>query len=299
MAHREEAVAGRAGLCQVRSVRPPDYLAKLAKHDARKNMHWDGARGVLRVDTPQALMQAVGYLKYARARDGMVLFRGQNRLFDSMRPTLYRGLSKEQARRDRVQALIAYVQAVRDAGAFLGHTPDHAHEPILQHYGIRTRWLDLVDNAWSALWFACHDAFVTGHRGQYLHYEPSRAQMAYIILLQAGPAVPDPSRQGSMTTEKAELLDLRMAAPSTYLRPHSQHAFLGRTLTKGMDLSSWVVGIIGVWMHQAREWLGRTPTGETCFFFPSPYYDGGYSKLLKLAPESDHHVLGSLQHVGA
>ncbi|GAA0468199.1 hypothetical protein Ade02nite_79030 [Paractinoplanes deccanensis] len=34
--------------------------------------------------------------------------------------------------------------------------PRYAAEPLLQHYGIRTRWLDLVGNIWSALWFACH-----------------------------------------------------------------------------------------------------------------------------------------------
>lgn len=280
-------------------MKPPDHLAKLAKHDAKKNMHWDEAQGTLRVDTPQALIQAVGYLKYARAQDGMVLFRGQNQLYDSMRPSLYRGIAKEQARRDREQALAEYIEAVRGKDAFLKNTPEFAHEAILQHYGIRTRWLDLVDNAWSALWFACHDAFVTGHRGQYLHYEPSRAHVAYIVLLQAGAETLQPDRPGYMTTAKGEFIDLRRAAPSNYLRPHAQHAYLARSTTREMDLSAWIVGVISVPMEHACEWLGRTPLGETRYFFPSPYYDGGYEKLLKLAPESNHQVLGSLQHVGA
>jgi len=32
-------------------------------------------------------------------------------------------------------------------------------EPILQHYGINTRWIDLVDNIWIALWFATHTLY--------------------------------------------------------------------------------------------------------------------------------------------
>jgi FRG domain-containing protein len=276
-----------------------DHLAKLAKHDAKKNMHWDPEKGALRVDTPQALIQAVGYLKYARRHEGLVLFRGQNQLYGTMRPALYRGLRKEQARQAREKELEAYVEQVRAAGAFLENTPPYAHEAILQHYGIRTRWLDLVDNAWSALWFACHDAFVTGHRGQYLHYEPSRAQEAYIILIQAGQEVPDPARPGCLATGRAELIDLRRAAPSNYLRPHAQHAYLARSTGAEMEMSEWVVGIIAVSMAQAREWTIRGPLSEARFFFPSPYYDGGYEKLLKLAPESNHQALGSLHHVGA
>jgi len=276
-----------------------DHLAKLAKHDAKKNMSWDPARGALRVETPQALIQAVGYLKYARRQEGIVLFRGQNRLYDSMRPALYRGLKREQARQAREKELQQYVEQVRAKGAFLENTPEYAHEAILQHYGIWTRWLDLVDNAWSALWFACHDAFVTGHRNQYLHYEPSRAPSAYILVLQAGPEALDPARPGFMTTAKAELLDLRRAAPSNYLRPHAQHAYLARSTGADMEMASWVIGIIEVHMHQAREWIIRGPLSDTRFFFPSPYYDGGYEKLLKLAPESDHRMLGSLHHVGA
>lgn len=102
-----------------------------------------------------------------------------------------------------------------------------------------------------------------------------------------------------MTTGQAELIDLRRAAPSNYLRPHAQHAYLARVKGPEMEMSSWVVGIIAVSMQLAREWIIRGPLSDTRFFFPSPYYDGGYEKLLKLAPESNHQMVGSLHHVGA
>ena len=31
-------------------------------------------------------------------------------------------------------------------------------EPLIQHYGVKTPYIDLVDNIWVALWFALHQA---------------------------------------------------------------------------------------------------------------------------------------------
>ena len=62
-------------------------------------------------------------------------------------------------------------------------------EPLLQHYGIQTTWLDLVDNIWIALWFSCYKATSTG---RYLSFEKrlkrkegKSQRYAYIILISA------------------------------------------------------------------------------------------------------------------
>ncbi|WP_420914265.1 FRG domain-containing protein [Comamonas aquatica] len=40
----------------------------------------------------------------------------------------------------------------------------------MQHYGLNTTWIDIVDNIWVALWFACHEARCTKD-GKFIHYQ--------------------------------------------------------------------------------------------------------------------------------
>lgn len=97
-----------------------------------------------------------------------------------------------------------------------GSTPDYAKEPLLQHYGIHTRWLDLIDNVWIGLWFACHRAVTIGAKSEYLHFEKRSIASdsnpyAYVLLIQTGPVSPDPMKPGLSVSKSARLIDLRVA----------------------------------------------------------------------------------------
>lgn len=223
---------------------------------------WDNGTGTLEVQTPHRLIQAVGYLKYAGNQMGGVYFRGQNKPYPKILPSLYRnGSGSPKGKNKRETALSDFKNQARTKEAILRGTPDYTWEPLLQHYGIRTRWLDLVDNIWTALWFACHTAHPTGNLKEYIHFSPSQEEYGYIILMQTGIERPVEDRPGLWRSDSAEIIDLRRAAPSIFLRPHAQHGILIRRIAypdvPSVDLSDLVVGRIRVKSEMARSWLGQ------------------------------------------
>jgi hypothetical protein len=269
------------------------------KSPLKKLTHPDGhfvsalqTSGVFHVTSPHAFMQACGYLKFIFGKESpcRILYRGQANLYKSVHPTLYRDVRSQDLKSKRDQLLKAYVLL---AQTNLSDVPTHAQEPLLQHYGIKTRWLDVVDNAWVALWFACHEAKVSGSSEKFLRFDKRGASKgkpyAYVILLRADEALPDPKKPGLIETQRTALIDLRVATPSIFIRPHSQHALLMRR-SKGLDhhntdYSDLVVGIIRIDLEQALTWLGEGTLLATKSLFPPPHYDYGYRRLLDaLAP---------------
>ena len=270
---------------------------------------WDSATGLFEVSSMHALIQASGYLKYAHGQEGFVYFRGQPKAFPSMLPALYRSADPDKAilartLRKRDHAISAYAKLCRSEGVFSSSMPDFACEGILQHYGVATAWLDLVDNIWTALWFACNSVCAVSGAGEdYFHYEPRSRRFpspvilepcdyAYVVVLKSGHVEPVEGCPGRYIGRDAEVVDLRIAAPSTYLRPHAQHGVVMRgrgnddadNAIPG-DLSSLVVGTIRIEIGLALDWLGRGDLLTTRNLFPPPTIDLGYRELLERSPE--------------
>lgn len=119
---------------------------------------------LLHAYSPAGLIQAVGYLKYRLGEKNYgLVFRGQSDLYGkNLRPALYRGIKRIQSTTSCNEYLNnIIINAERDFGETLGQhfkiKPQFVN-PLLQHYGIKTEWLDVVDNIWIALWFACYEA---------------------------------------------------------------------------------------------------------------------------------------------
>lgn len=185
-------------------------------------------------------------------------------------------------------------------------------EPLLQHYGVRTTWIDLVDNVWVALWFACHRARAIGKAGKYLFFdkrlprrEDAGKSFAYIVLV-ATDAVDNSLVPGLWQGPTSELVDLRVGTPSYFVRPHAQHGVLFR-LRRGPEphethYQSAVAGVIRVDLADALDWLGEGRLLDIHALFPPPYYDLSYRILLEdlsddsIAPDA---LLGGVHHVGA
>lgn len=262
---------------------------------------WDDKEYVYHVKTAHAFSQISGYLKYTRQKNGPVFYRGQAKLYSEMKPSLFRSVKTWSATHRCIERINIYIKASKKSGSFLNNTPDYANEPILQHYGIKTRWIDLVDNAWVALWFACHTTQSTGRGDEFIHFLPRKEGNAYIVLMQPGAERRDTKRPGVWITRKAEVIDLRRAAPSIYLRPHSQHGLLMKrsSITEVSDalMNEFIVGVIRVSVCDAFEWLGGSMM-SVHYLFPPPVYDHGYRLLLDKAPKGNKTV-GEIQHIGA
>lgn len=171
----------------------------------------------------------------------------------------------------------------------MSQTPRAAVEPILQHYGLATRWLDVVDNIWVALWFACH-RYVGD--GRFAHHERrSTAQepngMAYVSILATGTLEATPTA-GCWEGPACRLIDLRQAAPSIYLRPHAQHGLLvsppNPLLPGRADLGPLHRLTIQVPLGDALDWLGDGTMLRPFTLFPPATIDHGYRRLLEFAP---------------
>ena len=267
---------------------------------------WDNETAFFLIETPHALSQLAGYVKYCLSSDGPVFFRGQTSHYPTMYPSLFSPMKKSKQRLSpgtcihRVTLSRNFIKE-ECQDAFLTNTPQEAQEAILQHYGLKTRWLDLVDNVWSALWFATHTAH-TLKNDKYVHYEQNKEKFSYIYMLQFGKPEREVINGIHITGKGMQIADLRIAAPSTYLRPHSQHGVLAMRQDlrtgDGADYSDCVALVMQIDTEKALSWLGHSILVQDSFMFPSPKYDQGYQIFLEkqLLPPS---ILGCVSHIGA
>lgn len=266
---------------------------------------------ILHAGTPHGLIQAAGYIKHNVAQKGIygVYFRGQRCIYDAFQPTLYRGLTKKKSCSFRNQEIGKLLKRIRDENDVLKDVDEYTLEPLLQHYGFKTRWIDVVDNIWIALWFACHRARAWGKLDEYLHFErrepmkeEEKDRYAFIFLISCSHNKAKAYEPGKSGNRHSELIDLRYSVPSYFVRPHSQHGLLIRKKDEqygtDLDFGDLIEGIIRVDLADALRWLGDGRTFDVHSLFPPPSYDTGYQQLLKLRDHGNEYV-GAIHHIGA
>lgn len=277
---------------------------------------------VYEADTIHGLNQLIGYVKYKCREYGDVLYRGQARLYPSLIPALLRPFKQKNAvirtpSIKRVQALGTLISTVmstpikgrrnksvaRDLNVDASIDPYARYkvEGILQHYGVPTKCIDLVDNHWIALWMGLNNCIETKiSQSRYFHYKereipllPMQVQREYseedlyqYILLLAMPRA-DKQSSGVFESDETIVIDLRKALPSTFLRPHAQHGIVALKKVvfpcsvNDYDMSGYVVCIIRIRIDIAKHWLGEGTLLSQENLFPAPSNDTGYYKLLQ------------------
>ena len=267
-------------------------LSKLTHASGKHVIDTDSGLEVFEAPTSHALIQAAGYLKYilARSTNQGVFFRGQAKLYNTLSPSLFRNIKDGSSLVRRRKLVSDLLTKIEDEKTAMRAVAPECREPLLQHYGIRTTWIDVVDNIWIALWFACHQARSTGWPEEYLHFEKripnfrDSDEFAYILLLASAYFNPIQGIQGYYRDKRSETIDLRVAVPSQFVRPHAQHGILVRRLSQtGQPVSNNIpllVGIIRVHLSAALDWLGTATTLTSHSLFPPAYYDYGYRELL-------------------
>lgn len=238
------------------------------------------------------LIQFVGYCKYTNANGYNVYMRGQTGLYDgAMIPSLYRGQKNVTSTglnfRKRLNKSIKELDILKNYDK-------RVVEPMLQHYGIKTSNIDLVDNIWVALWFGLHTAksVISGGR-ENLYYSNSEEEYAYLIMM-ATDALNEKAR-GVYEGETTRLVDLRKAVPSYFVRTHAQHALMLKKKERNIDClsnedidySDLIVGIARIPVSIGLEWLGNNKLLSVGNLFPSAYFDYGYRKMMDQYPLFD------------
>lgn len=248
----------------------------------------------------------LGHAKFINNQYGSILFRGQTKIYPSFQPSAYRNasvcvadsqveemikvLSDDKGKDDNPTLTVnTFIKAdkTRKGKAII--------EAILQHYGFGTRFMDVVDNQWVALWFAshrrmCDNEFCPDYSNckkcyESMRYMESTAEYSYIYLI----GVPDEKGQynqkGIVQSSKHCLVDIRRACPSTILRPHMQHgmvvSFYDDNCNFKKSYAEQIIAIIRIKTQTCLEWLRGDKTLTANALFPCPAHDGMYEMILE------------------
>lgn len=232
---------------------------------------YNGRIELLHLNEPADLIRAIGKLHYLCAKEGYrVLFRGQTNLYSgSLLPSLFRDGSNASSQAEvhkREDALESYLRTAWKVEKREKYTDNSCLEPLLQHYGLRTRWLDVVDTIWPALWFATHT--ISFDSSELVSAAPSESEFAYIICLSFKPSPGVQVVKSSVIQgEDCHFVDLRTAVNSVFVRPHCQHGCLIRG-TSGHDYWPLVQDVIRIPTRPALKWLGDGGMLRQSFMFP-------------------------------
>lgn len=273
---------------------------------------------LIHVNDPNALIQTIGYLKFAADGQSSVFYRGETIHWSSLKPSGFRAKSPAGMISFSTQ-MYQYIDEVFDGTCgcrrvhgkpacrstwpcpdiassvrgLVGKTPRAIVEPLLQQYGLRSRWLDLVDNIWIALWFGCHNLITDGTQQYAHHVRRSTASepdgFAYVRVVDAG-ELESTNVAGVFLSTATKVVDLRRALPSVYVRPHAQHGLLLASRDWGPqaepDLCHRCVATVRIHLHDALEWLGGGLFTTPYVLFPPPTRDEGYRRLIDYAPKA-------------
>lgn len=212
-----------------------------------------GVIPVYSIKSYHSLTQFIGYGKYINNQWGNVYLRGQTSLYNGcLSPSLLRRkIISGESQLVKEKAEAATSNTVKFSNININHRfSEYKHqineslngtqhftgwnkdiiEPLLQHYGIKTHWIDIVDNIGVALWFALHKTSSTIADGrEYIHmFENDDDEYGYVLLIGCDAQDNNPYQAGVYKSTSTIRVDLRKAVPSFFLRPHAQHALMLR-----------------------------------------------------------------------
>ena len=240
------------------------------------------------LEDPMILARFAGHLKYnlGQPLNGYQVFmRGQSKDYPRMQPSISRNIggpeNNIQVHYKAYEELVSEIRKAKDLKRFRGKIGG----AILQHYGIRTPWLDLVDNLFIALWFACHER---SKSEPFQYIAKSIGEFGWIYFLRLEDPMDKESiidNQGIVIGTNSMWCDLRISQTSLSLRAHTQHGiFASRSniANYSFDLGDFVVATVKFPVtSEFKSILKEFIPFSTSYLFPSPYYDNTYKILRK------------------
>jgi|AntAceMinimDraft_8_1070364.scaffolds.fasta_scaffold01255_11 hypothetical protein len=224
---------------------------------------------VLLVRFAALLMQSI----WSGESTGSVYSHGQTAHYGRMPPSIFRNAAPGTVERLRA-AEMALAKTVREAfhqKRFL--RPDLP--ALLQHYGLKTTWLDVVDNLWISVWFATHQ-FVPHDVERKVRVAGSTSEYRWIYFV----------RTGTMGGNSLRVVDLRRQHHSFSVRPHVQHG-VSVHAPNLVDLSDFVLATVR--FPNDHKWTLEGHMFDPGVLFPPRRLDDTLNRLadpkLKLATD--------------
>lgn len=174
-----------------------------------KSQHWGClAPGKSSMDKPRfyifdyrGISVVTGIIRYSLKSDSTYIFyRGQDKDWE-LKPSFYRKIeNKTQLKQANIwyQNVLSILEKSFD---YQGTSEER--QALAQHYGMHTKYLDVVDNIQSALWFAYDNVTFSDNC-----YDSS---VGYVEVI-------------AVNTQDFNIIDLRNK-PSKWMRPHVQQAY--------------------------------------------------------------------------
>ncbi|MEA4994188.1 MAG: FRG domain-containing protein [Oscillibacter sp.] len=202
----------------------------------------------------RGLALATGIIRYTFYKENSqtsIFYRGQRKDWE-LQASLYRDCKTRQdtiaVGKWREQALSKIEKEFDPIGT------DDEREALAQHYGMKTQFLDVVDNIQTALWFAFDNVSMEDP-----HFDDS---VGYIQVI----AIPN--------TET--IIDLRHK-PSEWLRPHIQQGFAIKRKNPSAQLGSFASFLVATFIisrENLRCWSNYENLPRS-YFYPSSALDRG------------------------
>lgn len=241
-------------------------------------------RDCIYIEDPLLLFRFSGELKHKLGNPKKaynIFFRGQTNDYPQFVPRIFRRISGSK------NNLKSRLDAYRELTSNLYHKTRQSRfeneigGAVLQHYGIRTPWIDLVDNLFIAIWFA------TMERSELepYFYERSKQDYGFIYFIQ----VETPSNSANQEIVEGRLTrwcDLRRTTNSLSLRPHNQGGifFSKKGIDEtNFDISEFIKAIVKIPIKEIKEWKKFLTNLEYLysmdFMFPNTINDNTYKSL--------------------
>ncbi len=248
------------------------YLKEKHVIEVRSNEN----RDYVYLEDPILLARLVGFVKnkLGKPQTGCLIYlRGQTSDHPGMVPSLFRNLDIPEddfyIRLKAYEELIRGLLKIKNIKRFKGEVGG----ALLQHYGINTPWLDLVDNLFIALWFACHQRTKTV---PYSYLPSNQDKYGWLYLLRFENS---PIQKGISEGRNTRWCNLQTNQTSLSLRAHVQHGIFGtiqNNNSQNFDLNELIVASIK--FPITKEFLNIVSIPPT-FLFPSTYHDNTYKYL--------------------
>lgn len=268
-----------------------------------------------------SLTQLIGFGKYMNKEYCNVYLRGQTSLYGGY-------MSPSALRRKRIPGTDSFEplkyekriseykhnihESLKQTKSFQNWNK-YTIEPLLQHYGVKTYWIDVVDNVWIALWFSLHNTVSTiVDSREYIHIsENDPDQYGYIFLMGSDAIKEDEKQPGVYIGDTTMIVDLRKAVPSYFLRPHAQHGLMLKKRSNNpcdfADYTDKIIAIAKISVADGLKWIGQTGLLSVQSLFPPPFYDTGYANLMneykkaasceKISTKNYIQLYGSIQDI--
>jgi hypothetical protein len=239
------------------------------KYLSRKGLvhyHEDDFWPFIHIENPTVLARFAAHIKQTvyRKNNGWVYCRGQCTHHKSMIPKLFRGNNKKYTASTLLDAQNTLMKKIK-INFDMKRFQNKKLPALLQHYGIKTSWLDLVDNLYIAIWFATNSMKPGETKGSLvMKKSPNDYGWIYFIT--------------NSVLSNAELIsvDLRTIHHSLSVRPHAQH---GISVTKdsklwnnkNRDLKDFVVATVRVPVSDKWHLCGYMASPD--YLFPNSSID--------------------------